>query len=96
MARARQLPPVNEEVYELFRRDEAAHEQFRRDVEFVNSNWRLLLNKYHDRYVMVHKGEVVAVDESLDSALEELDRRGIPRHHTVRWFDSKKPRIMVL
>ena len=55
-----------------------------------------LMKKHPDKWVAMADEEIVTVAESLQDALDELDRRGIRRADAVVEFLNTRPRNMIL
>ncbi|MCH8109490.1 MAG: hypothetical protein IIB15_05110 [Chloroflexi bacterium] len=70
--------------------------EYTRLVECMKSLRPGLLEKHPDKWVALANGEVVAVADSLEAVLEELDQRGIQRANAVVEFLDTHPRNMIL
>ena len=56
------------------------HDQFSRDVDYLNALRPQLREEHPDCYIVVYKEEVVASGPVRKEVLADLDRRGIPKH----------------
>ena len=71
-------------------------EAFRETAKFLSSNRPRLIQIYPDQWVALFENEVQAHGDELESVLEELDAKGLPRERAlVRYLDTK-PRTLVL
>ncbi len=55
-----------------------------------------LTERYPNKWVVMHKEEIAVIADSLESLLEEMDRRGIPRKGAVIEFMDTEHRTMIL
>ena len=70
--------------------------KYSKRVERFEEMRKALMKKHPDKWVAMADGEIVTVAESLQNALNELDRRGISRSDAVVEFLSTRPRNMIL
>ena len=62
-----------------------------RDMEWTLSNHRVLVEKYPDKSIAVHKCEVVARADTIEKLLRAVDLLSIPRSNTFMKFMNTDP-----
>ena len=55
-----------------------------------------LLKQHPGKWVVMHEGDIAIVADSLEGALEEVDRLELPRGEAVIEFLDPKPKSMIL
>ena len=80
--------------------DEAAisrkRDEFRRNTDYLESNYAELVKQYPNQWVAIHEGSIVAVGTALKSVQRKLDRKGIGRSNAIIEFLDKEPRILIV
>lgn len=69
---------------------------FRKSAMVLSSKHPRLVNRYPKQWVAVYNGKTIAVGRTLNSALRESDKRGIPREHVIVRYIDKNQRAMIL
>jgi len=69
---------------------------FRKSAMVLSSKHPRLINRYPKQWVAVYNGKTIAVGRTLNSALREVDKRGIPRGHVIVRYIDKNQRTMIL
>lgn len=69
---------------------------FARRVAHMENQRKQLTQKYPDKWVAMAEFDIVAVADSLDEILSELDRKKVSRSDAVVEFLNTQPQTMVL
>ncbi len=85
-----------EEIIGDPRKLDAELQGFRKDSEILSSRKADLMDKYLKKWVAIYDGKVHANAPSLNAALREVDRLGLPRENIVVRFVDKNVRRMIL
>ncbi|MDE0225749.1 MAG: hypothetical protein OXP28_11490 [Gammaproteobacteria bacterium] len=59
-------------------------------------NDHVLVDRYPDKWVGVWQGEVRAAEDDLDTLLQVLDKKGVPRSGTAIRFIEAEPATLIL
>ncbi len=70
-------------------------QDFTQRVQLMEARKRELTEKFPDKWVAIHNGEV-EVGDSIEEVLEALDTKGVSRKGVVVEFLTTKPRRLVL
>lgn len=66
------------------------------DVRFILANRELWRTQYPNRFVAVHKGELVAVEPSREALMATITRKGWPISDVLFDYISEQPVALVL
>ncbi len=69
---------------------------FRKTAMRLSSRHPRMIERYPKRWVALHSGRVRAHGESLESVLEAIDSKGLPRGQTIVRLIHDEPRTMIL
>jgi len=69
---------------------------FRKSAMVLSSKHPRLIIRYPKQWVAVYEGKTIAVGRTLNSALREVDKKGIQREHVIVRYIDKNQRTMIL
>jgi len=78
--KAKARPPDEPDDVEQAREDLL---QFERDFHYFATIYEELKTDHPDGWVSIYRGEVIAIDSSIDRVIDALERRGISPAHAV-------------
>lgn len=70
--------------------------QFKKDIEFLESRSKDLIKKYPDHWVAVYEEKLVGSNKDFSALFSELKKNEIPTNKTVIRFLSTKPIKIIL
>ena len=71
-------------------------QDFRETAKVLSADHERMIDNYPDKWVALYSGEVRAFGDSIDSVLDEVDAKGIPRSQIIVRFIDTEPRTMIL
>jgi hypothetical protein len=71
-------------------------QSFRRSAKVLSSHHPRLIDRYQKKWVAIYNGRTRAQGRTLQSALRQIDRKGLPRAHVIVRYIDKNQRTMIL
>lgn len=65
-------------------------------VERLDAKWKNLIKKYPDKWVAMADSEIIAIADTLEDVLREIDKRGVQRAEVVVEFLDTDPQSFIL
>ena len=90
---------TSQEILDLIgdpRQVDADLQVLRRTAKRLSSRRPRMIERYPKRWIALHAGRVRAEGRTLKSVLGQIDKKGLPRQHTIVRFIHKEPRTMIL
>ena len=91
---SRILDPINNEADRSILEEGFA--RHRADTDYVESHKAEWQVAYPDKWILVHKGELVAVADTMDDAFDAVEKKGIAPAETVWAYLATEPRTFIL
>lgn len=71
-------------------------QSFRRSARILSSHHPRLIDRYQKKWVAIYDGKTRAQGRTLQSIWQQLDKKGLPREHTIVRYIDKNQRTMIL
>ena len=71
-------------------------QRFRRSARTLSSNHPRLIDRYQKKWVAVYDGKPRAQGRTLQSVLQQLEKKGLPREHIIVRYIDRNQRTMIL
>ncbi len=69
---------------------------FRKSARKLSSRQSKMVERYPQEWVAIHAGRVRAHGASMESVLNEIDKKGLTRSETILRFIEVEPRTLIL
>ena len=71
-------------------------QSFRKSAKILSSHHPRLIDRYQKKWVAIYNGRTRAQGRTLQSTLQEVDKKGLPREHIVVRYIDRNQRTMIL
>ena len=71
-------------------------QSFRKSARVLSSHHPRLIDRYQKKWVAIYDGRTRAQGRTLQSALRQIDRKGLPREHVIVRYIDRNQRTMIL
>ena len=69
---------------------------FRKSARILSSHHPRLIDRYQKKWVAIYDGRTRAHGRTLQATLQLIDRKGLPREHTIVRYIDRNQRTMIL
>jgi len=71
-------------------------QSFRRSARILSSHHPRLIDRYQKKWVAIYDGKTMAQGRTLQSIWRQLDKKELPREHTIVRYIDRNQRTMIL